>query len=143
MTSISLGRSTVILLACRGAGYGFALGNSILLARALGADRLGEYAYAMGLAGLFALMPNLGINPIVTRSVAGHSENEGRILRVALQAQALLALLVTCVIPAFSALLPAQPVPLLYVALAAAQLGLGRWVGHTSPCWQDARISPR
>jgi len=125
MTSVSLGRPTLILLLGRTAGYGLALVNSILLARALGADRLGEYAYAMGLAGLFALLPNLGINPVVTRAVATHPEREGAIFPIALRTQALLAILVACAIPVFAALLPAQPIPLMYVILAAAQLGLG------------------
>ena len=125
MTPMSLGRPTLILLLGRIAGYGLALINSILLARALGADRLGEYAYAMGLAGLFALLPNLGINPIVTRTVAGHPESEGEILPVALRMQAILAALVACAIPVFSALLPTQPVPHGFVILAALQMGLG------------------
>jgi len=125
MTSISLGRPTLLLLLGRTAGYGLALLNSILVARALGAHRLGEYAYAMGLAGLFALLPNLGINPVVTRAVAAQPEHEGAVLPIALRAQAFLAILVACAIPVFAALLPVQPVPLMYVMLAAAQLGLG------------------
>ena len=125
MTSISLARPTLLLLLGRIAGYGFALLNSILVARALGAERLGEYAYAMGLAGLFALLPNLGINPVVTRAVAAHPEDEGAVLPIAVRTQAFLAFLVACGIPLFAALLPVQPVPLAYVALAAAQLGLG------------------
>jgi PST family polysaccharide transporter len=125
MTSISLGRPTLLLLLGRIAGYGLALLNSILVARALGAERLGQYAYAMGLAGLFALLPNLGINPVVTRAVAARPEDEGTILPIAVRTQAFLAILVACAIPMFAALLPAQPVPLTYVTLAAVQLGLG------------------
>ena len=125
MTSVSLGRPTLLLLLGRTAGYGLALVNSIVLARALGAERLGEYAYAMGVAGLFALLPNLGINPVVTRAVAAHPEREGAIFPIALRTQALLATLVACGIPLFAALLPAQPIPLTYVVLAAVQLGLG------------------
>lgn len=125
MTSLSLGRPTLLLLLGRIAGYGLALLNSILVARALGAERLGEYAYAMGLAGLFALLPNLGINPVVTRAVAACPDDEGAVLPIAVKTQAVLAILVACAIPLFAALLPTQPVPLRYVALAAAQLGLG------------------
>jgi O-antigen/teichoic acid export membrane protein len=125
MTSLSLGRPTLLLLLGRFAGYGLALCNSILVARALGAERLGEYAYAMGLAGLFALLPNLGINPVVTRAVAACPEDEGAVLPIAVRTQAFLAILVACAIPLFAALLPVQPVPLTYVTLAAAQLGLG------------------
>jgi O-antigen/teichoic acid export membrane protein len=125
MTSLSLGRPTLLLLLGRIVGYGLALCNSILVARALGAERLGEYAYAMGVAGLFALLPNLGINPVVTRAVAACPENEGAVLSIAVRTQAVLGIGVACAIPLFAALLPVQPVPLMYVALAAAQLGLG------------------
>jgi O-antigen/teichoic acid export membrane protein len=79
----------------------------------------------MGLAGLFALLPNLGINPVVTRAVAACPEDEGAVLPIAVRTQTFLAILVAGAIPLFATLLPAQPVPLTYVALAAAQLGLG------------------
>jgi len=125
MNPVSLGRPTLILLVGRMTGYGLALVNSILLARALGVERLGEYAYAMGLAALFALLPNLGINPVVTRTIAAHPEREAAILPAALRMQALLALLAAGAIPVFAACLPTQPVPLAYIVLAAAQLGLG------------------
>lgn len=125
MTSISLGRPTLLLLLARIVGYGLALLNSILLARALGAERLGEYAYAMGVVALFALLPNLGINPVVTRAIAARPEDEGAILPIAVRTQACLAFLVVCLILAFAALLPVQPIPLVYVTLAAAQLALG------------------
>ena len=116
----------MLLLLGRFVGYGLALLNSILLARALGADRLGEYAYAMGMAGLFALLPNLGINPVVTRAIAARPEAEGAILLIAVRAQAFLAILVACAIPIFAALPPVQPVPLTYVTpWPRAQLGLG------------------
>src|SRR5437016_13736662 len=71
---ISLGRATVLLILSRAVTYGLALVNSIVLARALGVDRLGAYAYAMGLAGLFALLPNFGINTVVTRTFAQQPE---------------------------------------------------------------------
>jgi O-antigen/teichoic acid export membrane protein len=125
MTSISLGRATCILLFARAMSYFLALVNSILLARLLGVERLGVYAYAMGLAGLFALLPNLGINPVITRTIARDPEQEGRILQVGLRAQSLLATVVACAIPAFALLLPSQPIPVGYVVLAAVQMSLG------------------
>lgn len=125
MTSISLGRATLTLLLARGVGYVLALANSILLARFLGVEGLGAYAYAMGLAGLFSLLPNLGINFVIGRIIAREPEKEGGILQVGLRAQTLLAATVACAIPAFSLFLPVQPVPVGYVALAAAQMTLG------------------
>lgn len=47
MSGISLGRVTTLLLFGRAAGYVLALANSVILARALGVDRLGTCAYAM------------------------------------------------------------------------------------------------
>jgi O-antigen/teichoic acid export membrane protein len=122
---ISLGRATVLLTLSRAVSYGLALVNSIVLARALGVDRLGAYAYAMGLAGMFALLPNFGINTIVTRAFALHPETGPGVLASALRAQALLAGAVCIAIPAFAAMLPGQPIPLSYVTLAALQLALG------------------
>lgn len=48
----SLGRVTTLLLLGRVVGYVLALGNSVILARTLGVDRLGIYAYATGIAAL-------------------------------------------------------------------------------------------
>ena len=123
--AISLGRVTTLLLAGRGARFAIALINSIIIARVLGVERLGAYAYAMGIAALFGLLPNMGIATIVTRSIARHPDGGTAILRTALNAQALASAATFVVIPAVAALLPRQPVPLVYVWLAAAQLTLG------------------
>ncbi len=125
MSGISLGRVTTLLLMSRAAGFVLSLGNSVILARVLGAERLGEYAYAMGLAALLGLLPNMGISTVVTRAVAQDPIEGNRVFRVALRAQVLLAGLVFGVIPMCAVLLPEQPVPLKYVWLAAAQLALG------------------
>jgi len=125
MSGISLGRGTTLLLMSRTAGFLLTLGNSVILARVLGAELLGEYAYAMGLAALFGLFPNMGISTVVTRAIARDPVGGNGVFRVALRAQVLLAGLVFGVIPMFAVLLPEQPVPLMYVGLAAAQLALG------------------
>lgn len=122
---VSLGRVTTVLLISRALGYGLALVNSIVVARALGAERMGEYAYAMGLAGLFSLIPHMGISTIVTRAVALDATDAKAVLKTALGAQALLAGGVLVVIPVFAASLPVQPVPLVYIGLAATQLAVG------------------
>jgi O-antigen/teichoic acid export membrane protein len=114
-----------LLLICHVVANVFALVNSIILARALGVDRLGEYAYAMGLTGLFGLLPNFGINAIVTRIIARQPSAAFRVLKAALRAQALLAGIVLIAIPAFSASLPNQPVPIIYIGLAALHLAVG------------------
>jgi len=125
MSGISLGRVTTILLAGRTLGYALSLLNSVVLARVLGVERLGAYAYAMGVTALFGLVPNLGISTIVTRSVAREPNTAGRVVRAAVRAQLLLAGGVLVLIPTFAAILPEQPVPIGYVGLAAAQLAVG------------------
>ncbi len=125
MSGISLGRVTTLLLMSRATSSILALGNSIILARVLGVDRLGEYAYAMGVAALFGLLPNMGISTIVTRAIAQDPVKGRGVFRSALHAQVLLAGGVMIVIPAFAALLPEQPVSLLYIGLAATQLAIG------------------
>lgn len=125
MSGISLGRVTTMLLMSRAAGFILALGNSVILARILGVERLGEYAYAMGFAALFGLLPNMGIGTVVTRAIARDSAAGEEVFRTALRAQVLLAGGIMIVVPAVAALLPVQPVSLLYIALAAAQLAIG------------------
>lgn len=122
---ISLGRVTILLMGSRAGGYALALLNSVVLARALGPDNLGVYAYAMGIAALFGLLPNLGISTIVTRNVARDPTGGVGLVRAALRAQVLLAGGVIVLIPLFAAALPGQPTPLGYILLAAAQLGMG------------------
>lgn len=91
MSGISLGRVTTLLLLGRVAGYALALGNSVILARVLGVDRLGAYAYAMGVAALFGLLPNLGISTVLTRAIARDPDAGTGVVRAAMRAQALLA----------------------------------------------------
>jgi O-antigen/teichoic acid export membrane protein len=125
MGSISLGRVTTLLLLSRAAGYLLSLVNSVILARTLGVEQLGAYAYAMGLVGMFGLIPNLGLGTIITRTIARNPDAGVSILAAAIRTQALLAGGVTILILSVAAILPGQPVPLLYVGLAAGQLAIG------------------
>ena len=125
MRGISLGRVTMRLLLARALGYALALPNSIIIARVLGVDRLGAYSYALGIAALFSLLPNLGLSTVVTRTIAQNPVAGAGVVRSALRIQGLVAGAVVVVIPAFAALLPEQPVPITWVALAAVQLAIG------------------
>jgi O-antigen/teichoic acid export membrane protein len=125
VSAISLGRVTTLLLLGRAVGYGFGLVNSVIVARSLGVEMLGVYAYALGLTALFGIVPNMGISTLVTRTIAEAPGSGAGILRAAVEAQALLAAGVLVAIPAFAAALPGQPAPLGYVILAAAQLAVG------------------
>jgi len=121
----SLTRVTSVLLFGRVVGVAFGLINSVVLARALGTEGLGQYAYAMGLAAMFGLLPNLGLSTVITRAVAQDPKGGGGIIRVAARAQALLGLAVFALILMVAAVLPYQPATLWQVGLAAAQLVLG------------------
>ena len=123
--ALALGWGTTLLVLARVVGYGLSLVNSVLLARVLGVERLGTYAYAMGLTALFGLLPNMGISTVVTRTIAQDPGAGSGVMRAAVRAQAWLAVAVLIAVPAFAALLPGQPVPLGYVVLAATQLALG------------------
>jgi O-antigen/teichoic acid export membrane protein len=125
MSGISLGRVTTILLAGRTLGYALSLLNSVVLARTLGVERLGAYAYAMGVTALFGLLPNMGISTVVTRTIAREPDAGAGMVASAIRLQMLLAVGVLILVPSFAAVLPGQPVPLGYVALAAAQLAVG------------------
>ncbi|HEV8472125.1 MAG TPA: oligosaccharide flippase family protein [Methylomirabilota bacterium] len=125
MTAISLGRVTMQLLAARAVVYVLSLLNSIVLVRSLGAERFGGYAYAAGVAALFALLPQMGISTIVMRTIAQDADAAAGLVRAALRAQLVVAIALAALVPALAALLPEQPVPLGWIALAAAQLAIG------------------
>lgn len=120
-----MGRVTTLLVASRALRFAIGLVNSIILARVLGVERLGAYAYAMGIAALFGLLPSMGIATLVTRTVARESTGGSGILKTALNAQALVSGVTLLLIPGVASLLPGQPVPLLFIWLAAAQLTVG------------------
>ena len=123
MSTVSFGQGTTQLLVYRGAGYVLQLINSVIVVRFLGLERFGSYAYAMGIAALFGLLPN-GIGMIVSRTVAGSPEAGAGVVRTALKAQALTSVVLLMAIPLLAAVLPQQPVPLWYIGLAAGNLAL-------------------
>ena len=125
MNEVSYSKGTTWILLGRMAGYTIALAGSVLVARVLGVERLGQYAYAMGIAAFFGLLPNFGISTGVTRAVARDPRSAAGLVVAAVRLQAMLAVGVAAVIVGFGAALPGQPVPLQYVVLAAAQLVLG------------------
>ena len=83
----SFSRVTGLLLLNRLLTYGLTVGNSVVLARTLGTEGLGQFAYATGLAGLFGLLPHLGISTIVTRTVASAPGSTAAILSTAQKIQ--------------------------------------------------------
>jgi O-antigen/teichoic acid export membrane protein len=124
MSGVSLGKMTIQLLGARGIRFASSLLSSIIVARSLGVEGLGAYAYALGVAALFAMVPNMGVSTVVTRRIAQESEEGDAIIRSAFVAQVLLAFGVTGLIMGFAALMPSQQVPLAYVFIAAMQLAL-------------------
>ncbi|HEV8353716.1 MAG TPA: flippase [bacterium] len=61
---------TMATTAIKAAGMGFAFAIGVVLARALGAEGLGAYAYAMAWVNLLALPAAAGLHTIVVRDVA-------------------------------------------------------------------------
>jgi O-antigen/teichoic acid export membrane protein len=125
MSGFSLGRPTILLLFGRAAAYPLSLLNAVILARALGVEGLGAYAYAMGMAALFGLLPNMGISMLLTRTIAQDPEAGAGMMSASIRAQAVLAVGVLILVPAVATVLPERPIPTWCVGLAAAQLALG------------------
>lgn len=125
MSEGSYSWGTTWILLGRAAGYVISMAGSVLVARMLGVERLGLYAYAMSIAAFFGLLPHLGISTVVTRAVARDPRSAAAMASAAVCLQALLAVGVAAVIIGFGAILPEQPVPLEYIALAAGQLVVG------------------
>lgn len=124
MSGVSLGRMTIQLLGARGIRFASSLVSSIIIARSLGVEGLGAYAYALGIAALFALIPNMGVSTVVTQSIAREPETSADTVRAAFLAQLLLAVGVVLLVLGFALLLPGQAVPFTYIVLAALQLGI-------------------
>lgn len=77
LSRVSLTRVTSILLLGRSVGVVFGLINAIVLARVLGVEAVGKYAYAMGLVALFGLVPNAGLSTVITRAIAIDPDRTG------------------------------------------------------------------
>lgn len=52
----------------------------LFIARSLGAEWLGRYATVIAFYGIFAILPGLGLSPVVTREVAREPSSAGRYL---------------------------------------------------------------
>jgi len=120
----SFSRVTGLLLLNRLLTYGLAIGNSVVLARTLGTDGLGQFAYATGLAGLFGLLPHLGISTVVTRVVASDPGSTSGVLSTARKIQGGAAA-TTCALVVLTAwCLPIRAATMTDIVLAAMQMAL-------------------
>jgi O-antigen/teichoic acid export membrane protein len=125
LSRVSLTRVTSILLLGRLFGVVFGLINAIVLARVLGVEALGEYAYAMGLVALFGLVPNAGLSTVITRAIAIDPDRTGLLFSTAQKTQVWLSLGVFTAIMAMAMILPRHLVSMSDLALAGGQLVLG------------------
>lgn len=123
MSTVSFGQGATKLLLYRGCGFAFAVASSATVARYLGVERFGAYAYAMGIAALLLLVPN-GINTVVTKGMAGDPGPTRAFVRAAFRSQVLLAGTLLVGVPCLVSLLPSQPVPIEYVVLALLQFAV-------------------
>lgn len=73
-------QNTVVVFISRGIGLLMAGTASILLTRALGPERLGEYAVIYAYLMLFGMLSSFGIGPILAREIAQNREDAGSIM---------------------------------------------------------------
>ena len=125
LSRVSLTRVTSILLLGRSVGVVFGLINAIVLARVLGVEAVGKYAYAMGLVALFGLVPNAGLSTVITRAIAIDPDRTGLLFSTAQKTQVWLGLGVFTAIMAMAMMLPRHLVSMSDLALAGGQLVLG------------------
>ena len=73
-------QNTAIVFLGRGLGLFLAGGASVLLARYLGAERMGEYGAIYAYVGLFGWLATWGFNPIVAREAAKRRDQAASIV---------------------------------------------------------------
>jgi O-antigen/teichoic acid export membrane protein len=76
-------QNTAAQLAGRALSIVFSAGASILLARYLGTERLGQYGAIYAYIGLFAWMASFGVEPVLVREISRERENAGSLLHTA------------------------------------------------------------
>jgi PST family polysaccharide transporter len=75
--------NTAAQLAGRGLSIVFSVGASVLLARCLGTERLGQYGAIYAYMGLFAWMAGFGVEPVLVREISRERENASSLLYTA------------------------------------------------------------
>lgn len=120
----SFSRVTGLLLLNRLLTYGLTVGNSVVLARTLGTEGLGQFAYATGLAGLFGLLPHLGISTVVTRTVASSPALTASVLSTARTIQGGAAATACMLVVLTAWCLPIRAASMADIVLAATQMAL-------------------
>jgi O-antigen/teichoic acid export membrane protein len=73
-------QNTVVVFISRWIGLLMAGAASVMLTRALGPERLGEYAAIYSYLALFGMLSSFGIGPILTREMAQNREAAGSIM---------------------------------------------------------------
>jgi polysaccharide transporter, PST family len=98
-------QNTVVVFISRWIGLLMAGTASVLLTRALGPERLGEYAAIYAYLALFGMLSSFGIGPILTREAAQNREDAGSIMFTAMCLATGFTLVTGCVALAISPLL--------------------------------------
>jgi O-antigen/teichoic acid export membrane protein len=111
-------KNIVLLVASTTISKLSAMAVAVVMARLLGVEHFGLYAFALALANLLSLLPNFGFDPLVSRDVAKDSSLAGQflgdivVLKVALSAVTLL------IVAAIIALTSFDPTRQTVIALA-------------------------
>lgn len=124
MTGRSQGvlRSTVLIIGGEMACRVIAFFNFIIIARCLGVESFGQYAFVFSFLSFFDIMAMFGMNSIVLREMAGNAAASQRILKNAflLRSIFILAAVVAACVTAF--LLPLGPFVKVLVCLGSVGL---------------------
>jgi len=77
-------QNTAVNIAGRGLAIFFSAGAAVLLARFLGAEKLGEYGAIYAYLALFAWLATFGFEPVLVREMSRERENASNLLRTAM-----------------------------------------------------------
>jgi O-antigen/teichoic acid export membrane protein len=117
-------QNTAVVFISRWIGLVMAGAASVMLTRALGPERLGEYAVIYSYLALFGMLSSFGIGPILTREAAQNRENAGSIMFTAMCLAAAFAVTTGCLALAISPLLHLNGKLLPLLAIAAVEIFL-------------------
>jgi O-antigen/teichoic acid export membrane protein len=78
---VRVAQNTLAVLAGRGVALVCGAFGSILLARLLGVERLGQYGAVYAYLSLFVWLASAGLGPVISREAARHRDQAGSIFR--------------------------------------------------------------
>jgi O-antigen/teichoic acid export membrane protein len=111
-------KNIVLLITSTTVGKLSAMLVTVVMARVLGVEHFGLYAFALALANLLSLIPNYGFNPLVTRDVARDGSLAGQLLGDILALKCALSAVTLLVVGGALLVTPIEPTRQMVIALA-------------------------